>query len=209
MFLVQCCAVRYDFRVIYLPPVVCKRAHVALRCLCFFAYRDAQLFVLSYVFMFVLRWPLLFPHKNDVLFVLYPHLFVEGLVSYLYYLCVLRIVVSNTYWLYIWVIWRVSDKRKELLPFISTCVHPRLLVGSVLLIVLVFCVFPLFVFVLCLVYPMLPVSLDCPFLIVLLVFSNVYFKLFLLSYCCLLNKLITLFGNLRRSSCWNRLPTIV
>ena len=37
------------------------------------------------------------------------------------------------------------------------------------------CVFVLFVFVLCLiVYPMLPVSLDCPFLIVPSVFSNVY-----------------------------------
>jgi hypothetical protein len=34
--------------------------------------------------------------------------------------------------------------------------------------------FVLFVFVLCLVYPMLPVSLDCPFLIAPSVFSNVY-----------------------------------
>ena len=31
-----------------------------------------------------------------------------------------------------------------------------------------------FVFVLCLVYPMLPVSLDCPFLIAPSIFSNVY-----------------------------------
>ena len=37
------------------------------------------------------------------------------------------------------------------------------------------CVFVLFVFVLCLVYPMLPVSQDCPFLIAPSVFSNVYF----------------------------------
>jgi hypothetical protein len=35
-------------------------------------------------------------------------------------------------------------------------------------------VFALFVFVLCLVYPMLAVSLDCSFLITPLVFSNVY-----------------------------------
>ena len=34
--------------------------------------------------------------------------------------------------------------------------------------------FILFVFVLCLVYPMLPVSLNCPLLIVPSVFSNVY-----------------------------------
>ena len=35
--------------------------------------------------------------------------------------------------------------------------------------------FILFVFDPCLVYPMLPVSLDCPFLIAPSVFSNVYF----------------------------------
>ena len=33
-----------------------------------------------------------------------------------------------------------------------------------------------FIFVLCLVYPVLPVSLDCPFLISPSVFSNVYFR---------------------------------
>jgi hypothetical protein len=38
----------------------------------------------------------------------------------------------------------------------------------------VLCFIVLFVFVLCLVYPMLPVSLDCPFFIAPLVFSNVY-----------------------------------
>ena len=38
------------------------------------------------------------------------------------------------------------------------------------------CVFVLFVFVLCIVYPMLSVSLDCSFFIALSVFSNVYLK---------------------------------
>jgi hypothetical protein len=38
----------------------------------------------------------------------------------------------------------------------------------------VFFVFVLFVFVLCLVCPMLPVFLDCPFLIACSVFSDVY-----------------------------------
>ena len=38
------------------------------------------------------------------------------------------------------------------------------------------CIFVLFVFVLCLVYPMLLVSLDCLFLITPSVFSNVYLK---------------------------------
>ena len=37
--------------------------------------------------------------------------------------------------------------------------------------------FALFVFVLCLVYLMLPVSLDCPFLIASSGFSNVYLQL--------------------------------
>ena len=48
------------------------------------------------------------------------------------------------------------------------------LVGSVLLIILVFCVVFCCVFCfVCLVYPMLPVSLDCPFLNAPSVFSNV------------------------------------
>jgi hypothetical protein len=38
-----------------------------------------------------------------------------------------------------------------------------------------YCVF-FFVFVLCLVYQMLPVSMDCPFLISPSVFSNVYLE---------------------------------
>jgi len=38
------------------------------------------------------------------------------------------------------------------------------------------CVFVLFVFVLCLVYSMLPVSLDCLFLITPSVLSNVYLQ---------------------------------
>jgi hypothetical protein len=33
----------------------------------------------------------------------------------------------------------------------------------------------LFVFVLCIVYPMLSVSLDCPFVIAISIFSNVYY----------------------------------
>jgi hypothetical protein len=59
-----------------------------------------------------------------------------------------------------WKPWRVVG-----LPFSSTWVHLRFLVGSVLLIFLVFWLLlrfiNLFVFVLCLVCPMLSVSLDC------------------------------------------------
>ena len=39
---------------------------------------------------------------------------------------------------------------------------------------ILYCVFVLFVFVLFLLYTMFPASLDCPFLTVLSVFSNVY-----------------------------------
>ena len=50
-------------------------------------------------------------------------------------------------WLYIWEARRVSYKKQKLfIPFPSTWVHPRFLVGSVLLIFLMFCVF-LFFFV--------------------------------------------------------------
>ena len=54
--------------------------------------------------------------------------------------------------------------------------HPPVFCGSMLFIFLVFCVVSLisFVFVLCLVYKMLPVCLDGPFLITPSVFSNVY-----------------------------------
>jgi len=60
------------------------------------------------------------------------------------------------------------------LPFASVWVHELVLVWSVLLIVLVF-VLCLFVFVLCFVCPMISVSLDCSFLIVLPGFPNVAF----------------------------------
>ena len=49
------------------------------------------------------------------------------------------------------------------------------------------CVFVLFVFVLCLVCPMLPVSVDCPFLIAPSVFSNVYLFVCLRAVSCVTN----------------------
>ena len=108
-------------------------------------------------------------------------------------------------WLYIWVTRRISYKKQELPTLrkhLSSC--PVFFVGSVLLIFLVFCVVLLCVFtffflgglmfylryfclfvhcgvqhILCFVFGLfffvLPVSLDCPFLIAPSVFSNVYF----------------------------------
>ena len=76
-------------------------------------------------------------------------------------------------WLYIWVTRRLSYK--ELLTFreyLSS--HPDFgEVSAAYSFSFLCCVFCFFVFVLCLVYPMLSVSLDCPFLITLSVFSNV------------------------------------
>ena len=103
--------------------------------------------------------------------------------------------VTNTYvhWLYvmftynkilsysqtrIFQTWPMFFKKQKLptLPFVSTWIQPLFL--SMLIIFSVFCVvfwsFCLFLFyVLC--CPMLPLSLDCPFLISLSVFSNVFF----------------------------------
>jgi hypothetical protein len=66
----------------------------------------------------------------------------------------------------------------DYLPITGAWVHPRFLVGSVLLIFLVFCVvfLLLFVFILCLVCPVLTVSLDYPFFIAPSGFSDIYFQ---------------------------------
>ena len=73
----------------------------------------------------------------------------------------------------IWVTWRVSYKRQELLTLSEYLCSPSVLYGYVLLIC-----FVLFDLILFLVYPMLPVSLDWPFLICPSVFSNVLLKYF-------------------------------
>jgi len=60
---------------------------------------------------------------------------------------------------------------RNCLPFARPCVYPRVLKVSLLLHILVFCVVlcvcVLLVFALCPVCTVLPVSLDCPFLIAL------------------------------------------
>ena len=64
-----------------------------------------------------------------------------------------------------------------------------MLVGSVLLIILVFCVvlFVLYVLALCLVFPLLLVFFDCQFVIVPSVFSNAYLSINVQSYAWKLN----------------------
>ena len=95
---------------------------------------------------------------------------------------------SKMYYIYIWVTRRKSYQKQELvilrdqldsLMFSFECVWGgRERERERLLIILVFCVvlclYLLFVFALCLVCPILPVSLDCPFLIASSFFSNVY-----------------------------------
>ena len=68
-------------------------------------------------------------------------------------------------------------RSRNRLPFMITWFHLQFFCGgSVLLIFLISCVVLCFCFVcLCLVCPMLPVSLNCPFLIAPSVFANVYF----------------------------------
>ena len=98
-----------------------------------------------YVLGTVLWCPVRFPHKDDVQFVFTSTCLLER-SSLTCYLCLLRIVVSNGYWLYMSNM-AVSYKGHELLLFGCSWVHPRVLVGSVLLIFLVFfCVCLLCVF---------------------------------------------------------------
>ena len=69
----------------------------------------------------------------------------------------------------------MSYKKQELLTPREPLVSPYVFGGVRVARLCSFqgCVFALFVFVVCLVYPMLPVSMDCPFLIAPSVFSNV------------------------------------
>jgi hypothetical protein len=64
---------------------------------------------------------------------------------------------------------------RNYLPFASISVRPRLLLGSVLFPFFCFLCGALFVLVLCLVCPVLPLSLDWPFLISPSVCCDVYF----------------------------------
>ena len=104
-----------------------------------------------------------------------PNCLFNGPFLMLFVFFFLHIVVSNTSLLY-------ETNGGYLLrdmicsPFKSTGIQPQFLMRSGLLIALVFSVvgFFCFVIVLCLVYPMLQVSLDCPLLITSSVFSNIY-----------------------------------
>ena len=147
-------------------PVVCRRVY-ALSLFCMFAYNDVQHFVLSYVYMF---WATCCNVRYDPCMVtMLASNFPPGIMSYLRYVCFLAHIGVQLI-LTMWETCRVSYKRQELLS-----IRGRL--GSLpdfdgiraayrfrLLCCWFFC-FAMFVFILCLGYPMLSVSLDCPFLI--------------------------------------------
>ena len=97
-------------------------------------------------------------------------LLVGGCMSYLCYFCCKHVLT-------LWETSQESYKEQELLTLREHQGSSQVLVGSVLLIFFVvffFLLFVLFVFVPCLMYLKLPVFQDCPFLIPLSVFSNVY-----------------------------------
>ena len=98
--------------------------------------------------------------RNHVLFTLFVHSGVQHILT-------------------IWVTWWFLVRDGDYLPIAGAWVHPRFLVGSVLFIFLVFCVvfLLLFVFNLCLMCPVLTVSLDCPFFIAPSGFSDIYFQI--------------------------------
>ena len=111
-------------------------------------------------------------------FRLYPQLFVGGLLSYLHYSWLFAYSGLQHVFLTIWVAWRLSYKRtgadypSRTLGFTPGFSWSQLLIFFSFL-CCAFCS-------VCLrpVYPTLPVSLDCPFLIAPSVFSNVYWQIF-------------------------------
>ena len=116
---------------------------------------------------FVLWCPLLFWHRNDVRVVFASSCVWEG-SCLIYVVCVcLRIVVSKTYCV-VFLLYLYSSCVLYMVVSNTYCVVCvfclRLVHGGIQHIL--WCVFVLFVFVLCQMYPMLPVSLDCPFLII-------------------------------------------
>ena len=110
--------------------------------------------------------------------------------------CFLSVLFSNIFWVWnlneeyhMWLVewdYRFTTLQVTTLIYLSFAgpwIYFRFLVGSVLLILLVFCVvlwffLGFFVFVLCLVCPVLLVSLHRPLLIAPSVFSGVYLSLY-------------------------------
>jgi hypothetical protein len=111
-------------------------------------YRRGQLYWWRKLQFAIHSWPLVVCRKYHALFMLFVFADLHSCVQHV---------------LTIWVAWRMSIRGRNCVPFASTRGHLRVFVWSVLPIFLVFCamILLLFLFVLCLIYTMLPVSLDC------------------------------------------------
>ena len=96
----------------------------------------------------------------------------RGLISYL------RLFAYSDvqHILTIWVTGMFSYKRHELLALRRCLGLPPIFGGVSVAHILVFCVVILIFFLLCLVYPILPVSLDCPLLIAF-IYLALYFSM--------------------------------
>ena len=139
-------------------PVICRRVHdLYLYYLCLFAYSGIQHFVLLNVFKVLVpccdgRYE--FPHKNDVWCSSLYSVVCRICSCLIYVICVyLLIMVSVASWLF--------EQHGGCLIRGRNCLplHPQFLMGPVLWHM----------------YPMLPVFLDCPFLIAPSGFSTVYY----------------------------------
>ena len=135
---------------------------------------DCPFGILLPLFILCLVYPML-PVSLDCLFFITP-----SVLSNIYLSCVLRTIFCQFLWIIIF-----------LLPlgYSLTCICPVSCipyVASFSGLSIFDCPFGILwrLFVLCLVYPMLPVSLDCPFLIAPSVFSNVYLSCVLCTLCC-------------------------
>ena len=103
---------------------------------------------------------------------LYRMLFAGRFVSYLRYMCLFAYIGTHIDYMGNM---GMSYRRQGLLFLRGRLDSSRFLVGPVMLVFLVFYVFALFIF--CHMCRVLPFSLDCPFLIALSVFSNVYLSM--------------------------------
>ena len=83
-----------------------------------------------------------------------------------------RAHVLFTLFVFIWFVFTFSCLYEGSCLIYVICVYLRIVVANTYCVVFLFCLY----FVLCLVYAMLPVSLDCPFLITPSVFSDIYLQ---------------------------------
>jgi hypothetical protein len=191
---------------LFLSQVVCRRAHVLLCfCACLrIVMSNILSYQMSLHSEFRVAMSATISAWERYSVGLFPKLFARLLMSYLCYLCLF--VNSNVqHTLTIWVTWRVHWEKHDCLILAAGALRDRdflILAAGALreagtawswrapgispafggtrvahLSVFLYCVFCLFVSVLCLVYTMLPVSLDCAFLIAPSVFSNAYLSL--------------------------------